>query len=99
MAKDIFERLNAGRPPPPKKTARHELSLPPAQKLLNWLQQDWTEPTIGARDIYRHGPNAVRNRRSAINSAEILVKHGILVPTKARRRDMIKWQVVRMLDK
>ena len=52
-----------------------------AQKLLDWLQHDWTGPTITARDIYHFGPNSTRE--SAIDSAEILVKNGWLVPSDA----------------
>ena len=67
---------------------------PPAQKLLDWLQH-WTKPTVSARDICIYGPNSIRNRESAINSAEILVKNGWLVPIKTRRHDMREWQIVR----
>ena len=67
-------------------TATSELSpeqmLPPAQKLLDWLLRDWTKPTISARDIYTYGPNSIRDRESAIDLAEILVKHGWLVPSR-----------------
>src|SRR5262245_17430737 len=86
----LFERLDKGRPPPTKKA--QELS--PAQKLLDWLQH-WAKPTVSARDICIYGPNAIRDRESAITSAEILVKHGWLVPIKTRRYDMREWQIVR----
>jgi hypothetical protein len=69
--------------------------LPPAQKLLDWLQHDWTKPTISARDIYTYGPNSIRDRESAIDLAQILVKHGWLVPIEAHRRDMRKWRIIR----
>jgi len=55
--------------------------LLPAQKLLDWLQH-WTKPTVSARDICIYGPNSLRDRRSAIDAAEILVKTGWLIPTK-----------------
>src|SRR5215831_9030663 len=69
--------------------------LPPAQKLLDWLQHDWNKPTVSARDIYIYGPNSIRDRESAIDLAEILVKHGWLIPMNARRRDMKEWGIVR----
>ena len=79
-------------------TVSSELSpaqkLPPAQKLLDWLQHDWTKPTVTARDIYTYGPRSIRDRQSAIDLAEILVKHGWLAPIKARRRNMKEWQII-----
>ena len=71
------------------------LPTPPiARELLYWLQDTWTKPTIRWRDIYRHGPNPVRNNReSALSAAEILVRGGWLLPLKADRRDVKRWQV------
>jgi hypothetical protein len=84
-------------------TASSELlpgqKLPPAQKLLDWLLHDWTKPTVSARDIYTYGPNSIRDRESAIDYAEILVKHGWLVPIKLRRRDMKEWQITKGPDR
>jgi len=89
----LFERLGKGRPPPVESggVAR---KLLPAQKLLDWLQH-WTKPTVSARDICIYGPNSLRDRRSAIDAAEILVKTGWLIPNKTRRHDMHEWQIVR----
>jgi hypothetical protein len=87
---NLFERLDKGRPPPTKKAQEPS----PPQKLLDWLQH-WTKPTVSARDICIYGPNSLRDRESAIDSAEILVKNGWLVPIKTRRRDMREWQIVR----
>jgi hypothetical protein len=92
----LFERLDRNRPPPVEeviKPPRKELE--PAQKLLDFLQQHWTKPTITSREICRSGPNAIRNQKNAINSAEILVKAGWLIPNKTRRRDMHEWLIVR----
>jgi hypothetical protein len=86
----LFERLNRGRPPPTRKAQEPS----PAQKLLDWLQH-WSKPTVSARDICIYGPNAIRDRQRAIDSAEILVKNGWLVPIKTRRHDMHEWQIVR----
>ena len=93
---NLFERLAAGRPPAPEKTTRPELSLPPAQKLLNWLQQEWPEPAISAREIRRLGPRP-RDRKTTNDSTEILIKYGWLVPLKAHRYDRKLWKIVRTL--
>jgi hypothetical protein len=90
VAKDIFERLNAGRPP-------QEPAPPPvplaAGKLLGWLQNNWKEPTIRVRDICRFGPNPIRDRESVIKMAEILVGCGWLVPMKPHRCDTKRWRI------
>jgi hypothetical protein len=90
----LFERLDKGRPqqePTPEPTP---LPTPPAaRELLTWLQHTWTQPTIRARDIYRHGPSPVRDRDSALNAAEILEKRGWLLPLRADRRDVKRWQI------
>ena len=65
------------------------------QKLHEWLQNDWNKPTISARDIYKFGPNSIRDPKKAIGLAEILAGHGWLIPNKTRRRDMREWKIVR----
>jgi hypothetical protein len=37
---------------------RAELHL--AQRLLDWLLQDWLEPVISLIEIYQQGPNPIR---------------------------------------
>ena len=69
--------------------------LPPAQKLLDWLQHEWTKDTVSARDIYTFGPRSIRDRQSATDLAGILVKHGWLIPIKTRQHNMEKWAIVR----
>ena len=69
--------------------------LPPAQKLLGWLQHEWTKDTVSARDIYTFGPRSIRDRQSATDLAGILVKHGWLIPIKTRQNNMEKWAIVR----
>ena len=69
--------------------------LPPAQKLLDWLQHEWTKDSVSARDIYTFGPRSIRDRQSATDLAGILVKHGWLIPIKTRQQNMDKWQIVR----
>ena len=79
-----------------KETAETTWNLTPAQQLLNWLQHDWTAPTIRAREIYRHAPRPIRNRNSgAIGLAKMLVERGWLAPLKTRRRDVKAWQIMR----
>jgi hypothetical protein len=65
-----------------------------AQKLLDFLQR-WDKPTITWRDISQYGPRPLRNPKSAIDSAEILVRNGWLTPAKKHRYDMHKWHIVR----
>jgi hypothetical protein len=91
---NLFERLSAGRPQQEPASPATPLATPlAARELLTWLQNTWTKPTICARDIYRHGPNPVRDRESALNSAEILEKRGWLIPLKAHRYDRKRWQI------
>jgi hypothetical protein len=33
-----------------------------AKELLDWLQSKWSEPVVSLPDIYRRGPNAIRDR-------------------------------------
>ena len=91
MARDIFKRLSARRPPA-------EEPMPPptplaAGMLLGWIQNNWTQPTIRARDICRYGPNSIRDRESAIKTAEVLVRRGWLVPMKTHRHDAKRWRI------
>src|SRR5262249_12042147 len=65
---NLFERLAQGRPAP----AEEKVKVDPAQKLLDWLQH-WSKPTISTRDIHIYGPNSIRDRESAVNSAQTLV--------------------------
>ena len=91
---NLFERLNKGRPPPAEEQIKppHD-ELIPAQKLLDWLQH-WAKPTVSAREIRIYGPKSIRDRQSALNSAETLVKYGWLIPTQTPRRDRRVWQIV-----
>jgi hypothetical protein len=66
-----------------------------AEKLRVWLRDEWTKPTVTARDIYTYGPNSIRNRRRAIELAEILQEHGWLHPVETRRSDRREWRVIR----
>jgi hypothetical protein len=90
MAKDIFKRLSAGRPPSVEKAQDRS----PAQKLLDWLLR-WDKPVVRVRDIRVYGPYALRNQKSVTDSAEVLVKHGWLIPIQTRQYNGHKWRIVR----
>ena len=91
---NLFERLSANQLSPAAPSPTKEVrELPPAQKLLDWLRHR-NKPTISARDICVYGPNSIRNPKSAIEAAEVLVKAGWLIPDPTPRRNMYKWQVV-----
>src|SRR5262245_554327 len=94
MAGSLFDRLSAGRPQPIDEAIKRPQKIQHAQKLLDWLQR-WNKPTVSWRDIHNHGPRPIRDRKSAIDAAEILVRNGWLVPLKPHRYDMHKWQIVR----
>jgi hypothetical protein len=85
---NLFDRLDRGRPPAPAEEKTRPKNEP-AQLLLNWLQR-WPKPTVSSRDIRIWGPKTIRDRESAIRSAQILAAHGYLTPLKNR-----VWQVVR----
>ena len=92
---DIFKRVGSGAAaaransrPTPKPTP------PEALRLLHWLQHNWGRPTVCARDIYRSGPNSIRDdRKSALEAAEILEKRGWLIPLRSHRHDRKRWQI------
>lgn len=98
---NLFERLDKGRPQPAEDQSKPEANTVSSelardlQKLHDWLQNDWNKPTIRARDICRFGPNAIRDRKRAVDLAKILVRQGRLTPIPTRRRDMKAWQIVR----
>jgi len=90
----LFERLNKERPLPAEERIKPDANARDLQKLHEWIQH-WGKPTVTARDIYKFGPNPIRDPKKAIGLAEILVGHGWLIPNKTRRRDMREWKIVR----
>jgi hypothetical protein len=61
---------------------------------LDWLLNDWTQPTVRARDIHRLGPNSIRDRQQVSDLTDLLVKRGWLTRNPTRRRDMREWRIV-----
>jgi hypothetical protein len=78
--------------------ANAELVL--AQRLLSWMQQNWSEPVISLPDIYQRSLNAISNKATATRMVAILVDHGWLYPIEGGadvggqyRREA--WRIVR----
>jgi|SRR6516164_7046658 hypothetical protein len=86
---NLFERLDKGRPPPPPKQAQPS----PAQTLLDWLQH-WAKTTVTAREVYTYGPNSIRNKKTTLSLAQILVEQGWLVPIETRQYNTHEWKIV-----
>jgi hypothetical protein len=89
----LFERLDRGRPPT-------EESSPPIERLLDWLVNHWARTTVTAREIYTYGPNSIRNKKTTLSLAQILVERGRLVPIESKgpgrgRHDRREWKIVR----
>jgi Protein of unknown function (DUF3987) len=71
-----------------------------AQKLLDWLLGQWTEPAVSLPDIYQRSLNAIGDQATARKLVAVLENHGWLVrmPEGAliagqRRREA--WRIVR----
>ncbi len=70
-----------------------------AQKLLDWLHYQWTEPAISLPDIYQRSLSAIGDKATATKLVGILEDHGWLdrIPQGAvvagqRRRDA--WRII-----
>ena len=68
---------------------------PPVERLLDFLVNRWRKPEIRLNEIRQFGPWPIRDRKSALALAEVLVAHGWLKPVKAWRYDIKMWTVVR----
>jgi Protein of unknown function (DUF3987) len=78
--------------------AKVDRDLRLAAQLLDWLVS-WGDPNVSLPDIYQYGPNAIRDRKTALRLAGILETHrnlmklpGITVVKGERRRDA--WLIV-----
>jgi hypothetical protein len=67
---------------------------PLIQTLLEWTQRSWTRPTVGVRDIVLYGPNPLRNRKVALELADVLARSGWLIPVRSRCDTRI-WKIIR----
>jgi hypothetical protein len=82
---------------PPSEQPR--INSPPTEKLLDWLVNYWPKTTITARELYTWGPRSIRDKKTILNLAQILVERGWLVPlhprlvTGRRRRDKREWKI------
>jgi uncharacterized protein DUF3987/primase-like protein/DNA primase RepB-like protein len=70
-----------------------------AQKLLTWLLGPWKEDLVSLPNIYREGPNSIRDKANAARLVAILEDHGWLNREKSgaeiagqHRRDV--WRIV-----
>jgi hypothetical protein len=70
-----------------------------ASVLLDWLRTRWDDQHVSLPDIYQCGPNAIRDRATALRLTQILETHGHLVKLPGvtlvngeRRRDA--WLIV-----
>ena len=95
-AVSLFERLDKGRLPRPTEEVIKQLrGDSPIEKLLDWLVNHWAKDTITAREIYTHGPNSIRDKKTTLYLAQILVKRGWLVPVNTRQYNTHEWKIVR----
>jgi Protein of unknown function (DUF3987) len=80
-------------------TSRVSGELREAQQLLAWLLTGWRESRVSLPDIYRRGPNSIRDKARALRAVTILVDHEWLVAAPAGevdgtfRREV--WSIVR----
>ena len=71
-----------------------------AQRTLDWLLEKWTEEYVGLSDVYRRGPNSIRDAKKARKMMAILEDHGWIVRMEGgaevggqHRREA--WRIVR----
>ena|SRR5262245_15970511 len=92
---NLFERLDQGRPAPTKETQKPSPEIQAAQRLLDWIIRHWDKEIVWMRDIRQFGPSTLRNPKTAIDAAAVLVRDGWLIPEPTRRYDAHKWRFVR----
>jgi len=91
----LFERLDKGRPRPTEELIKQLRGDSLIEKLLDWLVNHWPKDTITAREIYTHGPNSIRDKKTTLGLAQILVERGWLVPVNTHQHNMRAWKIVR----
>ena len=92
----LFKRLATTVPPLAEKTQEPipNKKLEPAQRMLDWIQR-WAKDTICIGDVRQYGPGSLRDPKSIIDAAEVLVRNGWLEPAESHRYDMRKWRIIR----
>jgi hypothetical protein len=66
---------------------RSDPELDLAQRVLEWLASDWSgKPLISVPDLYTFGPGAVRDKRTASRTIDILEDHGWLLSEDGQAR-------------
>ena len=95
---DIFDRLAQGRPPVEEPVKQPRRNPSPIERLLDWLVNHWAKPTITAREIYTLGPRSLRDKRTALSLAQILVERGWLTPVDGHDRPyrLVRWSTFSM---
>jgi hypothetical protein len=91
----LFERLDKGRPRPTEEVIKQLRGDSPIEKLLDSLVNHWAKDTITAREIYTHGPNSIRDKKTTSGLAQILVERGWLVPVNTHQHNMRAWKIAR----
>lgn len=70
-----------------------------AERLLNWLQTQWSDEYVSLAEIYQRGPSQIRDRATASHVVGILQAHGWLVlvgPAEvAGVQRRMAWRIVR----
>jgi hypothetical protein len=73
-----------------------------AQKLLDWLQRPAAPETVDLREIYRSGPNRLRDKEIAQKMVNILMDHGWLDeerrPSTDNKRETVLYHIVKDQD-
>ena len=94
---NLFERLTTMAPPAAEKTQElvPNKKPEPAQRMLDWMIQRWPKDTICIGDVRQYGPGSLRDPKSIIDAAEVLVRNGWLEPAESHRYDMRKWRIIR----
>src|SRR5215472_17469412 len=79
----------------PEPTKQACINSPQIENLLDWLVHHWAKTTVTAREIYTYGPNSIRNKKTTLSLAQILVEQGWLVPIETRQYNTHEWKIVR----
>ena len=94
MAGNLFDRLNAGRPPLPATEGTEQEKNQAIERLLNWLINNWPRDTITACQISHWGPYPLRNETDTVlDLMQNLCARGWTQPIKPQRRDSRVWRI------